>query len=282
MGVYFLGPQSYVVGNIPLLAKIYANGVGRVVVDAIDDTDKDWAIVPRDKGKVAVDGSVCNADTVSDKTINAVPKDVSQAAGPLYRGDVDNPATREDERYDTVPFGVTGTGKGSDGKIYFSADEWVKSSCDTKGIGSQTDEVLVHEMVHALRNAQGKSNWIPTNNKRYDNDEEFLAVVVTNVYISAKGGARFRADHWGHKELKPPLNTSKGFLGDPDNLKIMSIYRLVWTAVFTALAGVASAQFNPFRELSNMLRYQGPLGTQKTAPTAAKYDPKYFSRWKPY
>ena len=79
-----------------------------------------------------------------------------------------------------------------------------------------------------------------------------------------------------------PLNTSKGFLGDPDNLKIMSIYRLVWTAVFTALAGVASAQFNPFRELSNMLRYQGPLGTQKTAPTAAKYDPKYFSRWKPY
>ena len=43
-------------------------------------------------------------------------------------------------------------------------------------------------MIHALRNMQGKTNHIPTDDSGYDNDEEFLAIVATNVYISAGGG----------------------------------------------------------------------------------------------
>ena len=61
-----------------------------------------------------------------------------------------------------VPPGMVGTGKGSDVTIYFTPDTRQKSGCNTGTYGSQPDEVLFHEMVHALRYMQGKSNAIPT------------------------------------------------------------------------------------------------------------------------
>ena len=42
----------------------------------------------------------------------------------------------------------------------------------------------------------GLSNPVPTVNTSYLNEEEFLAIVVTNVYVSAKGGTKFRANHF--------------------------------------------------------------------------------------
>src|SRR5262249_15888945 len=136
------------------------------------------------------------------------------------------------------------------------------------------DEVLFHEMIHALRSIQGVRNDVPTEDtvRDYDTEEEFLAIVATNVYISAKGGLKLRADHHGHLPLKPPLDTSAGFLTDPNNLKLLKLYRLTWAPTFLALANVLTAKFNPFRELNKSLAYLGntrrtinepmqPLGT---------------------
>ena len=67
-----------------------------------------------------------------------------------------------------------------------------------------------HETVHDLRYMQGKLNSSPTDNHRYDTEEEFLAIGVTSVCISAGGASQLRADHWRFKPLKPPLNTSNG------------------------------------------------------------------------
>ena len=43
-------------------------------------------------------------------------------------------------------------------------------------------------LIDALRYMQGKSNAIPTEDSAlgYDTEEEFLAIVAANVYMSAK------------------------------------------------------------------------------------------------
>lgn len=144
--------------------------------------------MPRSADMAAKNGR-CNAETISKNPQDQAPKGTS-AIGPalLYRGDQDNLATPEDERYDVVPYGVRGTGAGSDVNIFFDPDAYLRSSCDKHDGLTRSDEVLFHEMIHALRNMQGKTNHIPTDDSGYDNDEEFLAIVATNVYISAGGG----------------------------------------------------------------------------------------------
>jgi hypothetical protein len=101
---------------------------------------------------------------------------------------------------------------------------------------------------------QGKYNRIPTGDRfyGYTDEEEFLAIIITNVYMSANGVDKdgLRGGRDGHYPLRAPLNTSKGFLTDKTNRKLMSIYRLVWADAFLAIAKV-DAEFNPFRELMN-------------------------------
>ncbi len=260
MTIYFGGSPDAVRKQYDIYAKIESNKVGQVIIDLIRKIKKDLIFLPRDAGKVAISG-VCNAETVAQEKMDSAPKGASGRAPPYwYRGVEDNPETSEDERFTLVPYQWTGTGAGSNVKIFFDPDGFMQSNCvNLTGAGSQIDEVLFHEMVHALRYMQGKSKCIPTDNVRYDHEEEFLAIVVTNVYISAAGGSLLRADHQNFATLKPPLTTSSGFLSDPENLKLMNINRLTWTETFMALSGVVSAPFNPFLELSHRLAWLGPV-----------------------
>ena len=101
-------------------------------------------------------------------------------------------------------------------------------------------------MVHALRDMQGVSNPVPTT-LRYKNEEEFLAMVVTNVYISKKkGNTLLRPDYLHYGPLQPPLNTSDGFLKDDENRRILEFYSNAWQPVF-GLLGDVDTLFNPFR-----------------------------------
>jgi hypothetical protein len=152
-----------------------------------------------------------------------------------------------DERYNIVPYNQKGTGEGSDVEISFDPDAYIRSRCDKGGVES-TDVVLFHEMVHALRKMQGKQNHIPTENPLLDNDEEFLAIVIANMYISSQGGHQFRDNHHGYKPLAPPLNTSKGFVDDAANFKLLINYKRLWPETIVWL-GLVPAFFNPFREL---------------------------------
>lgn len=257
--IYYAGGPEYNAKVYKLRVAIEKNEVGQVIIGGIKDSEKDLIFVPRDQKRL--DEDLCGVETHIDNPSDGAPKGAS-AKGPnfWYNPGVDDPSNPVpvDERL--VPSGYIATGDGSNIHIYFSPDAYTKSSCDSRGPGSLPDEALLHEMVHALRGMQGKFNQIPMPDrlKDYYNQEEFLAIVVTNVYISAKGGTRLRAGH-GFEPLKPPLNTSSGFLTDPDNLKLMSIYRLVWHRTFTALSLVLSARFNPFRELAANLAYLGPV-----------------------
>ncbi|HEY2018137.1 MAG TPA: M91 family zinc metallopeptidase [Bryobacteraceae bacterium] len=261
MGIYFDGTNEYTMKLYDIYSKILKNEAGQVIVEGIRDTGKDLVFMPR-TGRDA-ETHVCNADTYvpPSQREDRSPYGVSKLNGNYYHGDDDDPDTPEDERYIQVNTGRIGTGKGVDVTIYFSPDDYYKSKCNHGGPGAQVDDVLHHEMVHALRSMQGQFNPIPTKNKDYDTDEEFLAIVATNVYISAKGGTRFRAGHHGYKLLNAPLNTSSGFIDNKDNWDLMNIYRLSWDRIFAGLSMVASATFNPFRELVVKLAYQ----TEKTA-----------------
>jgi hypothetical protein len=108
------------------------------------------------------------------------------------------------------------------------------------------DEILLHEMVHALRDMQGVSNPVPTT-MRYKNEEEFLAVVITNVYMSKKKGNKLlRPDYLHYGPLPDHLNTSDGFLKDDENKRLLAFYSTQWQPVFGRLGDV-DTPFNPFR-----------------------------------
>jgi hypothetical protein len=250
--ILFGGSPSYNIETYRIFSTIEVNPVGRVILTSVRQSAKTLSIEP-------YTGGDCNSNTKALDPFKSAPAGIGafrRQAG-WFKGDADNPATRrEDERFNQ--FGQTATGGGSDVRVGFSPDKFRgPSACFDGKYGSAADEALLHELVHAARYMRGLSNAIPTDDNSlagYDNEEEFLAVVTTNVYLSAKGSTQLRAHHAGHTALHAPLNTSAGFLADKMNWKVLNIARLTWMTEFLALSRVTSAQFNPFRELSSQLR----------------------------
>lgn len=254
-GIYVAGDAVYGMKVSQVLEKIKSYSVGRTIVQDIKSTGKNLEIQPYHDGKSEVFGP-CNATTKAKSPTASAPKGVGKGA-PWFRGDSDNRLTPDDERNALNPPRFVGTGKGSEVKVHFSPESWGprRQDCFQGQNGSLPDEVLLHEMVHGLRKMQGKHNPWPTDLKGYENEEEFLAVVVANVYMSEKGSQQLRADHDGHWPLRPPLDTSTGFLADQNNLKILKIHHLVWRPTFLNLATITTAKFNPFRQLVHDLAY---------------------------
>lgn len=85
-----------------------------------------------------------------------------------------------------------GDGEGASPDISFSPDMWTGSAM--AGPGNAPDEVLYHELVHATRLMNGLLDTKPMNGQ-YDNQEELLAVMLTNIYQSEKGQTVFRGNH---------------------------------------------------------------------------------------
>ena len=236
------------------LRQIERSPVGRIVLEAIRATRRALEIVPysaRDRAQVGT----CNAYATEEDRADAAPAGVQP-----FRGIDDNPATPGDERYERATVGlsilrhaVIGTGRGSDSAIHYSDDMWLASGCCSAapggGAGAQPDEVLFHEMLHSLREMQGKLNAVPTigTARDYENEEEFFAVVLTNIYMSSKGSMQLRASHQGFAPLPAALSTSAGFLSDFHNRRILRDQSTQEPGLFTRLQNVA-APFNPIRE----------------------------------
>lgn len=142
--------------------------------------------------------------------------------------------------------------------VLFSPGTWDRSGpCgrilrdNTRNRATLPDEVLFHELVHALRTLAQISQ-MPTlagGLYRYDDFDEFCAVLATNIHISdrtnrAKTG--LSADHHSGRPLETQLARSFEFFQS-------SLTTFEWVARFCrenpgftkALAGVR-ADFNPF------------------------------------
>jgi hypothetical protein len=104
-----------------------------------------------------------------------------------------------------------GTGTGSDTEIRFSSAIFTGPSAPT-GPGSLPDEILLHEMIHGLRQMQGRSaKESITGNPGMHNYEEFAAITISNVYRSEKGLIQLRTDHTGFAPLTGPTTNVATF-----------------------------------------------------------------------
>jgi hypothetical protein len=235
-------------GVLTLLDTINGTQSGRDLFSQIEDRckrfDKSLAIVP-----------FSIADREKHGIVNSFPAPESWLAAtrkgqPIFRGGEDNKSTPQDERFIT-----SGTGKGGGTSVSLHFDPFVPYWGEGP-IGSDPDEVLFHEMVHALRMLQGELEAVPTGTEDspYNNLEEFLAVLMANIYISEKDPkAQLRGSHDDFtKPLPDQEATSSGFL-------LNNLENLFWiqhlypheTRYYHAVTQNAKPQFNPIREYVN-------------------------------
>jgi len=155
---------------------------------------------------------------------------------------------------------VTGKGgKAKDGHDYAAAVFYSPhlfqngSACHPNSAlnrGLLPDEILCHELVHAFRRVAGKLAIVETSGglRRYDNNEEFIAILVSNIYITdptnrIKTG--LRADHRNGAPLQAELADSFSFFESS-----MDTFRLVKQLVadhpgLTGALAKVPAAFNP-------------------------------------
>ena len=82
--------------------------------------------------------------------------------------------------------------------------------------GVQKDEILLHEMVHGVRQMEGTVDFhTPLDAPHYDTVEEFMAIVVSNVYRSEMKRPGLRQDHWAFNNLPAIQEDPKKFLAVP-------------------------------------------------------------------
>jgi hypothetical protein len=210
---------------------------GAALLAEIGATDSDLDIIPNREEE----GSDVNSRT------HANDIDQATALGRLiHRGDLDDLSV--------------GEGGGSDSTVKYTPGMYTGSVMAE--ISKGPDEVLFHELVHASRQMRGVADKIPVN-AGYGNQEEYLAVVLTNIYMSEKGQWRFRAS-WGDWDDDEEPTGARAHLqgGDADwfirnvqhvNLspsQLMENFKRSQPRFFNALAHLPPERpkFNPVRQ----------------------------------
>lgn len=121
----------------------------------------------------------------------------------------------------------------------------------TKGISCTVTEIwhggaardtLLHELVHALRLARGLACRRPLGDGWVDS-EEFIAVMVTNMYLSEKGKHRALRGDYGHS-FKPLTNPGSFAF---DHKEPLTVFRDEMPKLARDLAAV-DCRFNPLRD----------------------------------
>lgn len=155
-------------------------------------------------------------------------------------------------------------------RVCFSPATWkvggICKATESAGIGNGSDEILLHEFLHAYRKVRGTYNRAPfkvSPDKLYDDIEELWAILLTNIYMSEKGAAKFRRDHAGFAELPAKWATSESFMRDPDFFKWIEFF---WIREGTLLANIATSSTAPFNPLK---AYKALKDAQETAQAAS-------------
>ena len=124
--------------------------------------------------------------------------------------------------------------------------------------GSLPDEILFHELIHALRGGLLLNNATPVQGglTRYSNTEEFLAIVITNIYISDpknNSSSGLRAGHAGKLPLEKRFSRSLCFFASsPQILPLLLDFQAKQPRLATSLASV-KANFNPLEAMATNL-----------------------------
>jgi hypothetical protein len=123
------------------------------------------------------------------------------------------------------------------------------------GPGYEADAVLFHELVHATRARAGAVN-LRSVNPGYSNEEEFIAVVLANIYLSEKTGGK----RWlrGNYETQLFLEDPDGFLDNsqkisPSPRELLERFPSFQPGFFYALAAI-DVPFNPVKQFKEATR----------------------------
>ena len=135
--------------------------------------------------------------------------------------------------------------------LNFSPMNFTKSPCNADPVTGPMD-VLVHELVHCQRSLERIMSFekLAGALALYENEEEYFAVVFTNVYASvhslgvvASGG--LRSDH-ANGVLPAAQTDSAVFLTHPENYRLIRKYCRQQPGLTREVAEVP-VKFNPFR-----------------------------------
>ena len=132
-------------------------------------------------------------------------------------------------------------------RLYYSPAETLKGG---KWVIS-SDDTFYHEIVHALRfgwsGSWEKMEWIDD----YENQEEFLATIMENLYVSSRGGTQFISRY-----IQPSSMLSKQKLCDlyaKDERLITWFRRCTFGDSFIwAMARRKDPPFNPWRDRADL------------------------------
>lgn len=159
-------PQAYEAAVVATCARIRANRVGRIL---IDELARRVTIIPFARHGAG------NAFAHSGYTRGGL------APGERMRYCMNRASTPFDDTGRPIPNTPRGTGRGSATWVEFTPGGW--SGVTAPGPGPWADEVLMHELVHALATTQGASSCRAAG-FNYDTFDEYVAIAVTNVYCS--------------------------------------------------------------------------------------------------
>jgi hypothetical protein len=262
-GIIITGKKEIRDRNKATLDWIAGGKSGKALLDAMGSTGQTLVIRPFDKGGKACTAANRNAYASADDWEDATSKGQW-----LYK--TDDPKTARDESLNPVSdFSVVrsllslpqepmlGTGEGSDVTVEFTADMWgFGNQCSAPGgqPGSSPSQVLFHELVHGYRMMRGHFFNFPMtrSQKPYDNEEEFFAIVVSNVFIADTsnpfGSRTLRSDHHGFGTLAAAQSTNKGFLAHKNNRERLERFAKAEAKLVAALKSVKGV-FNPFSSL---------------------------------
>jgi hypothetical protein len=161
--------DDYEMGMMRLLDKIAGTQTGHILLEEWTWMHK-ITLVPFSDARNSVTLPLDFAASLARRRVETIP-------GPPGRG-------RRTIR-------VVGTGLGSDARIAFNP--WI--SQEIMGAGMKADQFLFHELVHAIRMNEGLTTRRPMG-FGFDLREEFIAVVIANVYVSESDpSSSLRANH---------------------------------------------------------------------------------------
>jgi Effector protein len=159
----------------------------------------------------------------------------------------------------------------SNSTIMFTPSMWGPTTFDPKtmlstgtagqtGAASSPDEILYHEMVHSSRIMKGLFHKTVVD-KGYSDVEEYIAVVLANIFVAEKRQHRLRANHHSAESLADP----EGFLDNNQRVsmsprQLLRQFSREQPGFFRDLARIPpkDAWWNPVREFAREMGNQRP------------------------
>ena len=174
--------DAYEAAVVAVSGRVLSNRVGRIVVD---EFARQVTVIPFPNQA----GGNAFGTPINERGSN--PRGARQ----FYCGDLQN--TPVDETGQPIPNVPRGTGAGTTSFVEFTPQHWTGANvpgADPNQIWA--DELLLHEMVHALANTRGAHSCRAAG-FNYDTYDEFVAITVTNVYRSHFHRPQRNNHHWG-------------------------------------------------------------------------------------